>query len=188
MAIAPEARERLADAMEQRLIELDRRWQDVAGRGNISLKTLYDVRKGTGNISVRTKRGIERGLQWPEGRVQQLIDGTKRPSAPPAPRGAGAFEVIPGSTGEFRTLGDVTSLEDQVTGLVETTFKPYIQRAASIIRAALVVDPAATGHSIFPDDQLLADTFDDEDLDGKYKLIMMGWYLFATEKAASRAG
>ncbi len=77
MPITPEARHRLAEAMESRRLELRLRWQDVAEVGALSLKTLHSVRTGdTGTgIAPLTKRGIEVGLQWDPGSVDLILDG-----------------------------------------------------------------------------------------------------------------
>lgn len=85
MPIAPDVRRRLAEMMEARLLELGLRWQDVAERGNISLKSIYSARTGPADISPRTQRGIEDGLRWAPHSVQAIIDGDEPEVAPPAP-------------------------------------------------------------------------------------------------------
>ena len=67
MPIDPERRQHLAAVMEDRRLELRLTWQEVAERGDISLRALSSARAGDGDIRPLTRRGIDRGLQWLEG-------------------------------------------------------------------------------------------------------------------------
>lgn len=70
-----ERRRELARQMESRLTELRLRWQDVANAGGVSLRAVQSARRGDAEIRLRTQRGIEDGLQWPAGYIQDVLDG-----------------------------------------------------------------------------------------------------------------
>ena len=70
-----ERRRELARRMELRLTELRLRWQDVANAGGVSLRAVQSARRGDAEIRLRTQRGIEDGLQWPAGYIQDVLDG-----------------------------------------------------------------------------------------------------------------
>jgi hypothetical protein len=72
--ITPEARKRLAEAMEDRREELGLRWQDVAAAGGVSLKTLHSARTGDSGIAPLTRHGIEVGLQWERKTVLRILE------------------------------------------------------------------------------------------------------------------
>lgn len=74
MEIDSETRERLAAAMEARAVDLDMTWREVAAVANLSYETLRAVRRGTGAIPPRTRRKIDRGLSWPQGTVNSIIE------------------------------------------------------------------------------------------------------------------
>lgn len=90
MPNAPEARQRLADLMEDRRAELELRWQDVADAAKLSLKTLYSARQPDGGaISPLTQRRIEIGLRWEHGSVRRILEG-----GDPVPLPAAAVPVL----------------------------------------------------------------------------------------------
>ncbi|GGM64347.1 hypothetical protein GCM10012275_38660 [Longimycelium tulufanense] len=69
-------RERLADAMERRRLELRMRWKDVAAAGDIAYETLRAIRKGKGDeIRGLTKVAIETALRWAPGSVDVILSG-----------------------------------------------------------------------------------------------------------------
>lgn len=79
--------DRLADLMDQRRLDLDLDWNEVAEAAKISDATLRAVRNGRTQPSPRTIRGIERALRWEHGSFQSVLDdgdpvpaGTRRPA------------------------------------------------------------------------------------------------------------
>jgi hypothetical protein len=116
MPLTPEARQRLAGAMDARRRELRLRWQDVAKAGGISLKTLHSVRTGSSGIAALTERGIEDGLQWAGGSVRAIAAG-----GDPAPRSVSPPE------------GRLPILDDPD----EEGLLPYLQGVRDVLAAAV---------------------------------------------------
>lgn len=75
MPTTQEARSRLAALMEERRTQLRMRWQDVAEAGRVSLKAIHAARTGTAAIRPLTQRGIEDGLRWAPGSVEDILAG-----------------------------------------------------------------------------------------------------------------
>lgn len=69
------ARERLAEHMEDRRVELRLRWSDVAKAAGVTTETLRQVRYGNSAIQPLTRRAIEEGLRWGRGSVQTILAG-----------------------------------------------------------------------------------------------------------------
>lgn len=68
----------LDQAMEQRRIELNMSWKEVAAAAGVSVETITALRKGrtnARNANPLTKRGIERGFQWEAGGFDDALDG-----------------------------------------------------------------------------------------------------------------
>jgi hypothetical protein len=124
MPIDPDARQRLADAMEQRRAELRLRWQDVAAKSGVSLKALLNARTGPADIRPLTQRGIEEGLQWPQGTVERILDGLDPVAHDTALQGqavtpsstAGSLTAPSGDTdaGQSRVTADTTARDEIV--------------------------------------------------------------------------
>jgi len=96
MPETPAARQRLAEQMDARRLELGMRWQDVAAEAGVSLKTLYSVRTGEGGVTGLTQGKVEKGLRWGPGSVESILGGGDPvplpqagppPDAPPSPDG-----------------------------------------------------------------------------------------------------
>ena len=155
MTITREARDTLASLMDSRLRELRLRWQDVADRGGISLKTLQSARTGTAGIRPRTQWGIEAGMQWPAGFVQWVLDGhdpagftggdSPQPCAsplravpPPEPPDPAEVVTIPADMAFL--------LEDIGVSAIMAAAQQVYTRACGI----LARDPQASGQDIFP--------------------------------------
>lgn len=67
--------DRLAMAMEQRRLELDLAWKDVAASAKISVATLGAIRRGASRPSALTKRRLEGALQWKHGSIATILSG-----------------------------------------------------------------------------------------------------------------
>ena len=81
----PAARQRLAELMDARRLELGLRWQDVAAAGDVSIKTLYSVRTGHSAVPRLTARKVDKGLHWEPGSVERVLaGGDPQPLAGPA--------------------------------------------------------------------------------------------------------
>lgn len=71
-----ESRQRLARLMDERRRILRSTWDQVAERGSITYETIRQVRGGgAAQIRPLTKRGIEIGLAWPPGTVDEILTG-----------------------------------------------------------------------------------------------------------------
>ena len=75
MPARPAERQRLADLMEQRRLELGLRWREVAEAGNISYEVIRAIRNGSGEIRPLSRHGIETGLRWEAGSVAAVLGG-----------------------------------------------------------------------------------------------------------------
>ena len=96
-------RQRLAVLMEQRRKDLRLRWQDVAERSGLSLKTLHSVRSSDKRVAELTKTGIEDGLRWEHGSIDLVLAGgdpVPLSSADPGPQEASPLSVLPGGAPE----------------------------------------------------------------------------------------
>lgn len=99
MPIEPDQRQHLAAVMEGRRLELRLTWQEVAERGDISLRALSSARAGSGDIRPLTRRGIDKGLQWVEGSgVDNILAGK-------APRTVELGPVLPITANSARAVG-----------------------------------------------------------------------------------
>lgn len=71
----PDLRRRLADLMDDRRIELDLTWEEVARRAGVAGLTLRRVRSGESTLSRRTAAKIDRALEWQPGSVEGILAG-----------------------------------------------------------------------------------------------------------------
>ncbi|MEU1736514.1 hypothetical protein [Streptosporangium sp. NPDC020145] len=111
-----DARQRLAEAMDDRRQDLRLKWQDVAAKANISVPTLKRIRSGPGLITDWAARGLEKALEWPQGEVARILaaDETSAEHAEEAPRysdpGLQAIWEAPGLT-ETERQAAITLIE-----------------------------------------------------------------------------
>ena len=75
MPARPPSRQRLADLMERRRLDLGLTWREVAEAGNISYEVIRAIRNGNSQIRPLSQHGIEVGLRWAGGSVQSVLDG-----------------------------------------------------------------------------------------------------------------
>jgi hypothetical protein len=75
MPARPPERERLAALMEERRLELDLTWEQVAEAADLHYETLRSARNENAGIRKMTKRAIDRGLQWTPGSVDLILNG-----------------------------------------------------------------------------------------------------------------
>jgi hypothetical protein len=68
-------RTRLADAMDQRRIELGLRWEHIAEKSRISTTHLRKFRRGDAGISSVVEAALEDALQWEHGSMATIRDG-----------------------------------------------------------------------------------------------------------------
>lgn len=71
----PRAHKRLDQAMNDRRVELDMTWGEVATRARIAEVTLRAIRKGDNNPGELTARRIEDALQWEHGSIDAVLNG-----------------------------------------------------------------------------------------------------------------
>lgn len=71
----PEPRRRLAELMDDRRIELDLAWEEVARRAGMTGMTLRRIRNGEGSLPRRTAAKIDRALEWQPGSVEGILTG-----------------------------------------------------------------------------------------------------------------
>jgi len=96
MADQPEARRRLAALMNERRLDLNLTWREVAERGRVSMRALGYARTGDDEIRPLTQAGIETGLGWERGSVSLILDG-----GDPVPLG-GAVVPLPPAAANHR--------------------------------------------------------------------------------------
>lgn len=70
-----QARSRLARLMNDRRVDLGLRWTEVAEMGGVSAETLRAMRRTSAPLRDLTKAGIEKGLRWKRGSVDQVLAG-----------------------------------------------------------------------------------------------------------------
>jgi hypothetical protein len=75
MPESEQARDRLAQLMNERRVELGLRWTSVAKSGDISPETLRAIRRTSAPLRDLTKAGIEKGLRWEHGSVDRILAG-----------------------------------------------------------------------------------------------------------------
>ena len=175
MPARPAARQRLADLMERRRLDLGLTWREVAEAGNISYEVIRAIRNGNGQIRPLSKRGIEVGLHWAGGSVQDILDG-----ADPVPLSAGAApdaaapESVPepaeaaedagdavvtflrarqGEPGVWAELRDYLAAAGLFTDPAEARAWPPGSIPAKLTsKAKQVLDDAAKAGTLFPDE------------------------------------
>jgi hypothetical protein len=86
MPIGPDARQRLATAVDRRQGDLGLPWRDIADAGGLSLKTLYNIRLGkAAELRSDTPHKLDDGLQWERGSTASILDGGEPTAAAPRP-------------------------------------------------------------------------------------------------------
>jgi transcriptional regulator with XRE-family HTH domain len=73
----------IADAVEDRRLEIGLKKQDVATRAGVTPSYLRRVLNGDHPMSADVKAGLERALQWPFGYIDRIPGPRKPPAAPP---------------------------------------------------------------------------------------------------------
>lgn len=83
------ARARLTQAIEDRALELDLTWTEVADRSDMTEMNWRRIRSGAIALTKRSMTRIERALDWQPGSVAKILAGGQPdPIAAPAPGGA----------------------------------------------------------------------------------------------------
>ena len=70
-----EARDRLADEMNRRRVQLRLRWREVAERAGVDASTLRRVRADQLALTDFVSEGIELALEWERDSVKAILDG-----------------------------------------------------------------------------------------------------------------
>jgi hypothetical protein len=143
-----QARQRLADLMEDRLRQLGLRWQDVADAGGLSVKSLWSARQPGSRAAIAplTRRKIEIGLRWEHGSVSRILGGgdpipaEPRAAAVPPPGGNPGNPADPDENAARAVLGAVTAIAQQGA-------KPAAMRLDEIRDLLRAVEPPAQGHN-----------------------------------------
>lgn len=74
-----EARERLTDAMEVRLLELHIKWAEAARRARMDPSNLRRIRNGEITITREAAYGLEEAFEWPHGYIAALLTEPEPP-------------------------------------------------------------------------------------------------------------
>ena len=106
-------RRRLADAMNERRLELRLQWNDVAERADISTETLRKVRHDQ-PMSPLTQTNLEHALQWERCSIDTILDGGE-----PIP--TESREELPGSSFEERERARQEKVDELVSRLDDIT-------------------------------------------------------------------
>lgn len=118
-------RERLAQHMEERRLDLDMRWADVARLAKVTTETLRQARQGEGEIRPTTRRGIERALLWEAGSVKAILAGGEPTAEAPIRVTRELPPAVPDQREELRRLidrvpdPDLGRVHGYITGIVE---------------------------------------------------------------------
>lgn len=73
--ITREDRQRLAEYMEERCLDLGLTWRDVARRSGLSYESIRALRAGPGRIRRLSARKIDRAFEWRPGSVESILNG-----------------------------------------------------------------------------------------------------------------
>jgi hypothetical protein len=110
MPISDGTRERLDRLMNDRRLELNLTWRDVAARAGLSYEALRSLRTGTGGVRDLTAVQIARALDWTPRSVLNVLKG-----GDPVPAESG--EKIPADaplcSSERETLASAVLNDDQ---------------------------------------------------------------------------
>src|SRR4051812_2419692 len=68
-------RERLAQYLGDRRVELGLRWADVAQRAGLSTETLRQIRQTNSDIRPLSRKGLEDALEWGRGSIAAILRG-----------------------------------------------------------------------------------------------------------------
>lgn len=80
MDVTPEGRQRLAHLMEERRLDLQLEWKEVASRAGLVYETLRALRAGdAGAPTPLTLRKVDKGLEWMPGSSQRVLEGRGDP-------------------------------------------------------------------------------------------------------------
>jgi hypothetical protein len=159
--------------MEDRLIELGLRWQDVATAGGVSLRALVRARTGEQELTPRTLAAIDKGLRWERGTAARILTGEEPLSAPLRPepqrlerRGAPFPQQL------IETINpEATLYFGQLRALVEKAAREH---------GADLTDPSAalTANQVFPPDLAGVPGFG-PDTQARWDFLMTaGWSLW----------
>ena len=107
--------DRLDRAMEERRLDLDLSWNDVASEAKLSPATLRAIRRGNSQPEPLTKRRIEKVLRWASGSIDAIYaSGEPTPLDEPAsnePSVAELADRLAALEAEFKRI--VGDREDQ---------------------------------------------------------------------------
>lgn len=67
--------ERLDAAMDERRLDLNMTWQDVAQEASVSAAALRAMRTGVNTPSPLTRRRLEDALRWQRGSIEAILEG-----------------------------------------------------------------------------------------------------------------
>lgn len=134
--------ERLARLMNERRLELDMKWDEVAAAAGIKPPTLRAVRNGTSKPSPLTARGIDRALSWTPGSTEAVLGGgeptatvygsaTIRAAETPVP----TDEELRATNLAPETVEALLDMRRHVERLVAKRDEDAIRRANRVLRA-----------------------------------------------------
>lgn len=67
--------ERLDEALDERRVDLDLTWRELADAARMSEPALRAIRRGTYTPSRRTKRRLEQAMNWQPGSIDAIFEG-----------------------------------------------------------------------------------------------------------------
>jgi hypothetical protein len=89
-------RERLANYMAARRVELRRPWREIAAAAGMSEQNLLRIRQGDITVTEQAARGIDTALNWEPGSVLAILDdGEPTPKDAVTPRTPRGNQGIP---------------------------------------------------------------------------------------------
>lgn len=110
------ARDRLAQHLDERRLDLGMKWADVAANSGLTTETLRQVRSGSSAIRPLTARAIELALGWTRGSVQAVLQGGEPTLDPGGPSTVAVAHIQPmseGGTNDDSNLVAITADENR---------------------------------------------------------------------------
>lgn len=130
-------RERLAELMENRRLDLKLTWREVAEAAGITTETLRQVRYGTAQIQKLTQRRVEGALAWQPGSIATYLAG----GDPPSP----VTDIVPwGPSDRVSNLPRGMTIEQLFKTVVANKAITLADRAAFVRAVEAAIDERRT--------------------------------------------
>lgn len=126
--------ERLDHAMNERRLDLDMKWNDLAEAAGIKPESLRAIRRGDHGPSDLTARRLDDALRWQRGSVKRILDDAGEPTPlPELRRELTTSEIVAEA---HRDLDALEALEQELQWRMATARKSPkdLERAVTALR------------------------------------------------------